>query len=66
MFKRRKLALKKALEMLEDFDGFTLNEFKDLASKSKQMMIILKLILIIVNKLQKKKSKISLPIYIYI
>ena len=64
MFKKRKLALKKALEMLGDFDGLTLNKFKDLASKSKQMMVILKLILIIVNKLQKKKIKISLPIYI--
>ena len=34
MSKRRKLALKKALEVLEDFDGFTLNKVKNIASQS--------------------------------
>ena len=33
MSKRRKLALKEALKVLEEFNGLTLNEVKDLSNE---------------------------------
>ena len=37
--KKKKLALTEALEILEDFDSFTLNEVKDLLTKAKQIFV---------------------------
>ena len=55
MPKKRKLALKGALEILQNFDGLTLNEVEHLSSESETMKLIL---IIIVNKMHKRKGKL--------